>query len=163
MNSQRCPNPPEPAYSRRVLARLALSQACYETADLAAVGVPTVCDEFSTPDEYVRHAARLLASAHEALSRAVVYARETGGSWAEIAYALNLSSKQARTRFISAVETWNDEAHPPPAETMATLDKWCARHIERSSGAHYYARLDGIEDRMVSDNLQIPDNNDRAP
>ena len=88
MNSQLPPipvGPSDPADSRRALARLALSHAFYKTANLAAAGVPTVCDEFCTPDEYVRHAAQLLASAQEVLSRAVVYARENSDSWRLIA------------------------------------------------------------------------------
>lgn len=105
--------------------------------------------------------------AQDVLVRAVVYARERGGRWDDIAEALNLTAEQARDQYTAAMEQWEDALNRPwersgrflssrlpdgttePDETAADLDQWCLRHLEENHGA----RHDGIEDRMVSANL----------
>jgi hypothetical protein len=170
MTSQLPAVPPGPAdarHPRRALARLALSSAYREAADFAAGGVPTVSDEFGDAYDYVDHAARLLSSARDVLARAVVYARERGGRWDDIAEALNLSVEQARDQYTAMIDLWEDALNRPwersgpflasrmpdgatePDETAAALDKWCLRHLPANGGT----RHDGIEDRMVSANL----------
>jgi hypothetical protein len=174
MTAQLPPIPPGPAdttHPRRALARLALSSAYREAADFAAGGVPTVSDEYGDAYDYVDHAARLLSTAQDVLTRAVVYARERGGSWDDIAEALNLTAEQARDQYTATIDRWDDALNRPwersgrflasrmpdgttePDETAADLDQWCLRHLEEYDGARHNARHDGIEDRMVSANL----------
>lgn len=168
------PIPPGPAditHPRRALARLALSYAYYEAADFAAGGVPTVSDAYGDPYDYVDHAARLLSIAQEVLTRAVVYARERGGNWADIADAMSITEQQVSERYSTSPDAWEDALNRPwersgrflssrmpsgtaePGETAAYLDQWCARHLNSNDGARHNARHDGIEDRMVSANL----------
>jgi hypothetical protein len=167
------PGPADTTYSRRALARLALSSAYREAADFAAGGVPTVSDEYGDGYDYVDHAARLVSMAQEVLVRAVVYARERGGRWDDIAEALNLTAEQARDHYSAAVDQWEDALNRPwersgrflasrmpdgttePDETAAGLDQWCLRHLEENHGARHNARHSGLEDRMVSANLPV--------
>jgi hypothetical protein len=174
MTSQLPPIPPglaDTTHPRRALARLALSYAYYEVADFAAGGVPTVSDEFGDSYDYVDHAARLVAMAQDVLGRAVVYARERGGRWGDIAEALDTTAEQARDRYTVVVDQWEDALDRPwersgrflasrmpggttePDQTAADLDRWCSQHLEENSGTRHNARHDGIEDRMVSANL----------
>jgi hypothetical protein len=174
MTAQLPPVPPGPAdttHPRRALARLALSSAYREAADFAAGGVPTVSDEYGDAYDYVDHARRLASMAQDVLVRAVVYARERGGRWDDIAEALNLTADQARDHYIAAIKQWEDALDRPwersgrflasrmpdgttePDETAADLDRWCLRHLEENNGAWHNARHAGIEDRMVSANL----------
>lgn len=165
------PGPADTAYPRRALARLALSWAYRETADFATSGVPTVSDEFGGPWDTVDQAARLVAMAQDVLARAVVHAREQGGSWATIAEALNVPVDQARDRYAAVVDLWEDALDRPwercgpflssrmpegataPDDTGADLDQWCQRHLDDNHGARHNARHKGIEARMVSANL----------
>jgi hypothetical protein len=105
------------------------------------------------------------------LTRAVVYARERGGSWTTIAEALDVSAEQARDQYTATVDRWEAALDRPwersgrflasrmpdgttePDETIADLDRWCLRHLDEHSGARHNARHDGIEDRMVSARL----------
>lgn len=174
MTAQLPPIPPGPAdvtHPRRALARLALSSAYREAADFAAGGVPTVSDEYGDSYDYVDHAARLVSMARDALVRAVVYARERGGRWDDIAEALNLTAEQARDQYTAAIDQWEDALNRPwecsgrflasrmpegttePDQTAADLDQWCLRHLEENDGTRHNARHDGVEDRMVSANL----------
>jgi hypothetical protein len=162
------------------LARLALSCAYREVADFAAGGVPTVSDEYGGPYDYVDHAACLLSMAQDVVARAVLYARERGGSWSDIADALGITAGQARDRYTAALDHWDDALNQPwersgrflssrmpdgttePDQTAADLDQWCLRHLEENSGTRHNARHDGIEDRMVSGNLVGAGNSIRA-
>ncbi len=174
MTTELPPIPPGPAdttHPRRALARLALSYAYYEAADFAAGGVPTVSDEYGDPYDYVDHAARLVAIAQDVLTRAVVYARERGGNWADIAEAMCVTDQQARERYSKTLASWEDALDQPwersgpflssrmpsgtaePDETATYLDRWCSRHLEPNDGARRNARQEGAEDRMVSANL----------
>lgn len=162
------PGPADTTHPRRALARLALSAAYRETADFAAGGVPTVSDSYGDAWDYVDHAARLLAMAQEVLARAVVYARERGGTWSTIAEALDTTTEQVRERYAPTLDRWDEALDRPwersgrflasrmpdgttdPDATIADLDQWCLRHLDEHSGARHNARADGIEDRMVS-------------
>lgn len=165
------PGPADTTHPRRALARLAVSAAYREAADFAAGGVPTVSDEYGDPWDYVDHAARLLAMAQDVLARAVVYARERGGTWSTIAEALNSTEQQAREQYAPTLDRWDDALDRPwecsgrflasrmpdgttePDQTIADLDQWCLRHLDEHIGARHNARHDGIEDRIVSANL----------
>jgi hypothetical protein len=165
------PGPADTTHPRRALARLALSTAYREAADFAAGGVPTVSDAYGDPQDYVDHAARILAIAQDVLARAVVYARERGGTWSAIAEALDTTPEQARDRYTAIVDRWEDGLDQPwersgrflasrmpdgttePDVTAADLDRWCLRHLDENSGTRHNARHDDIEDRMVSATL----------
>lgn len=165
------PGPADTTHPRRALARLALSSAYREAADFASGGVPTVSDEYGDAYDYVDHARRLVSMAQDVLVRAVVYARDRGGRWDDIAEALSLTAEQARDRYSAAIDQWEDALNRPwehsgrflssrmpdgttePDQTAADLDRWCLRHLEENDGARHNARHGGIEDRMVSANL----------
>jgi hypothetical protein len=165
------PGPADTTHPRRALARLALSSAYRDAADFAAGGVPTVSDDYGDAYDYVDHAARLVSVAQDVLMRAVVYARERGGRWDDIAEALNLTAEQARDHYTAAIDQWEDALNRPwersgrflssrmpdgttkPDETIANLDQWCLRHLADNDGARHNARHEGIEDRMVSATL----------
>ncbi|MFL6122972.1 hypothetical protein [Actinophytocola sp.] len=174
MTAQLPPIPPGPAdttHPRRALARLALSTAYREAADFAAGGVPTVSDEYGDGYDNVDQAARLVSMAQDVLVRAVIYARERGGRWDDIAEALNVAAGQARDQYTAAIEQWEDALNRPwersgrflasrmpdgttePDETAADLDQWCLQHLKQNHGARHNAHNDGLEDHMVSANL----------
>jgi hypothetical protein len=165
------PGPADVTHPRRSLARLALSSTYLEAADFATGGVATVSDEFGDAYDCVDHAARLVSMAQDVLVRAVVYARERGGRWDDIAEALNLTAEQTRDQYTRAIEQWKDTLNRPwersgwllisrmpdgttePNEAGADLDQWCLRHLEDNDGGRHNARRAGTEDRMVSANL----------
>jgi hypothetical protein len=165
------PGPADTTHPRRALARLALSYAYADAADFAAGGVQTVSDHFADPWDFVDHAARLLVRAQDVLARAVVYARERGGTWTTIAEALDTTVEQARDQYTATIDRWEDALDRPwervgrfvlsrmpdgttePDRTAADLDQWCLRHLDEHNGTRNNARHDGIEDRMVSANL----------
>lgn len=174
MSTQLPPTPPGPAdttHPRRALARLALSYAYADAADFAAGGVPTVSDEYGDSWDYIDHAARLLARAQDILARAVIYARERGGTWTTIAEALDITAEQARDQYTATVNRWENALDQPwqragrflasrmpdgttePDHTATDLDRWCLRHLDEHNGTRHNARHDGIEGRMVSANL----------
>lgn len=163
------PGPADVIYPRRALSRLALSSAAAETAETAIGHVPTITD--GDAYEVVVYAARLAASARYVLTRAVVHAREIGGTWAEIAEALSITEQDAQERYREEIERWEDALDRPwersraflssrmpqgcsdPAWTADYLDRWCTRHSHETDAARSFAKQDGIEDRMVSANL----------
>src|SRR5262245_33744177 len=107
------PGPADITHPRRALARLALSAAYREAADFVAGGVPTVSDEYGHPDEFVDHAARLVAIAQDVLARAVVYARERGGNWTSIAKALDTTPEMARDQHTATIDLWETALDQP--------------------------------------------------
>lgn len=163
------PGPADVVFPRRALSRLALSSAAAETAETAAGHVPTDAD--GDAYQVVEYAARLASSAEYVLTRAVVHARELGGSWADIAEALGVPEDAAHWRYDVEVERWEDALDRPwehsghflasrlpdglsdPQWTAEYLDRWCARHIPETSAARSLAKTAGTEDRMVSANL----------
>jgi hypothetical protein len=162
------PGPADVTFPRRALSRLALSSASAETAEVASGHVPTDAD--GDAYQVVEYAAVLVSSARYVLTRAVVHAREIGGSWADIAEALCVSEREARERYGEEIERWEDALDRPwarsgsflvsrmpgdadPAWTVAYLDGWCSRHIPEDDSARSLARDAGTEDRMVSASL----------
>lgn len=162
---------PPAAYPPRALSRLALSQAHADVADLATAGVPTVCDRHANPRDFVNVANQLVAAAHEALNRAVVHARQLGGTWSEIADALAVTEDIARGRYTAVLDLWHHTLAQPeqycgevvvsrlpagarePDRSAHQLDQWCAEHLPPTSAARQTARREGITDRMVSAHL----------
>jgi hypothetical protein len=127
MTTQLPPIPPGPAdtsHPRHALARLALSSAYREAADFAAGGVPTVSDEYGDAYDYVDHAARLVSMAQDVVARAVVYARERGGRWDDIAEALNLTAEQARDQYTATIAQWGDALNRTWEGSGRFLSSW---------------------------------------
>ncbi|MEU7206102.1 hypothetical protein [Streptomyces sp. NPDC045470] len=100
-------DPPHP-YTEEALARLMLSDAYRQVADLALHGVTTGYDGSSIAGggSYVEEAAALVAGAESVLRRAVVYERERGTSWEEIGAALGIAKQSAHKKFAADVERW---------------------------------------------------------
>lgn len=94
------------AYTREALARLVLSQAAHGLAGSAGELVITRHDAYCGPGGRVSEAARLVASAEWALVRAVVYERERGSSWEEIAGYLGVGADEAEERFSPELARW---------------------------------------------------------
>jgi len=168
---QPVPIPPGPAdvtHPRRALARLALSTAAAELADVAAGLVPTVSDDGGHPADYLDAAARLLASAQALVARAVVYACDSGGHWSDVAAGLDVSEQDAHERYGPVLADWDDALNRPwersghyvscrlpdgasdPADSAAYLDRWCGEHLGPRNGARRRAERDGIAEQMVS-------------
>jgi hypothetical protein len=142
--------PPPTIYPPRDLARLAHAQACRELADLARGQVATTADNYAHPGEYVDAARRLVNDAETAMTRAVVFERQAGHSWATIAEALGVSAQAAQDRFEAAEREWQAALVRPwcpdtngrllysalpdgadgPEDYIRWLDDWCARHTE---------------------------------
>ncbi|WP_330304467.1 MULTISPECIES: hypothetical protein [unclassified Streptomyces] len=94
------------AYSREALARLVLSQAAYGIAGSAGELVITRHDAYCGPGGRVSEAAQLVASAERTLVRAVVYERERGSSWEEIARYFGVGADEAEERFSPELTRW---------------------------------------------------------
>jgi hypothetical protein len=150
------PTPPT-IYPPRDLARLAYAQACRELSDSARCQVATTADSYAHPGEYVEAARRLVNEADWALTRAVVFERQAGRSWATIAEALGVSAEAAQERFGQAELDWKAALVRPlrphryggylvsalpdgadgPEDYVRWLDDWCARHTETTDVAAY--------------------------
>lgn len=97
---------PEDEFSRRSLARLALSVTLAELADAAARLVPTFDDgslESGTMLESVR---MLVVKAEEALGRAALVERLSGASWSSLGEVLGTSKQAAQQKFGDREQDW---------------------------------------------------------
>lgn len=141
--------PADAALPRASLARLALSAAAKAVADRATWLVPTRVEAVPS----IAEAAHLVSEAQDVLTRAVVYARESGASWTEISTALDVTRQAAHLRFKDAVRRWQDALDEPRTagdaglrcelpdgfdmlngaslldQFLRHLDLWCRRHI----------------------------------
>ncbi|WP_327428592.1 hypothetical protein [Streptomyces sp. NBC_01236] len=120
------------AYSREALARLVLSQAAYGLAGSAGELVITRHDAFCGPGGRVSEAAELVASAEWTLVRAVVYERERGSSWEEIAGYLGVDEGEAEERFGPELARWASAFEVP-----YRLDETGRKRIPRLPTAAY--------------------------
>jgi hypothetical protein len=139
---------PGPSYSRRALARLALSLKAAEAAERATDLVPTVGDEWLPSGALLEEARRLAVAAEAVMQRAVTAERESGTSWAEIARRLGLGEHTARERFAANSQAWVDgveslmqpldgsiqvallpgDGMESPDQHAQRLDRWMAEH-----------------------------------
>ncbi|WP_406168758.1 hypothetical protein [Streptomyces sp. NBC_00996] len=87
------------AYTREALARLVLSEAARGVAGSARELVVTRHDTYCGPGGRAGEAAQLVESAEWTLAWAVVYERERGSSWEEIAGYLGIAADEAEKRF----------------------------------------------------------------
>jgi hypothetical protein len=141
----------ESGYSRRSLARLALSVAAAELADHARALVPTNADAHAEPGEFLEHAQQLLAAAQSLVQRAAVLERERGASWDVLGERLEISKQAAQQRFAATLENWRSALDEPlvptgrnqvvydcrlpdgpddPERHAQRLDAWLAHHQE---------------------------------
>lgn len=167
------PGPADVDYPRRALSRIALSHAARDAAETAAALVPTVSDGHAHTDdaEEVRLAHQLTVQARAVLERAVVHARERGVSWQTIGEDHHdITRQSAHERHGDAIGAWEDALDRPwthsgpwlasrlpdgadrPAETAASLDRWCATG-HASDSARGLAADKGVAEHMVSANL----------
>jgi hypothetical protein len=136
-------------YSRRGLARLALSAAAAELSDRARLAVHGNADRHVAAGELVENALALVAQADEVLNRAIVLERERGTSWSVLGDALRVSKQAAQQKHGPSFEQWRDALDEPlrrgrgnifdcqlpdgpddPDAHVARLDTWIARHCE---------------------------------
>ncbi|MCX4966830.1 hypothetical protein OHA98_18700 [Streptomyces sp. NBC_00654] len=94
-------------FTRQALARLVLCDHAVDVADGAAGLVATANDSDAGPGGRVSQAFRLVELAERAVISAVVYERERGSSWEEIARFLGIGPAEAEGRFAANLEGWN--------------------------------------------------------
>ncbi|MFF0445065.1 hypothetical protein ACFYT4_01370 [Streptomyces sp. NPDC004609] len=123
------------AYSRRALARLVLSDRAAGLADAAAALVVTRYDPYTGPGGRVSEAAALTRFAERLLAQAVVYERERGSSWEEIAAHLDTGAEEAEEAYSPEIGSWNGAF-----ETPYRLDPTGRKLIPRLPTAAYHPR-----------------------
>lgn len=161
------PGPADITHPRRALARLALSAAAADLAEVAAALVPTIGR--ARPGDHVSLAAQLLDQARDVLDRAVVYEHDHGTSWREVGEQLDVTKQSAHERFGTVVADWESGLDEPysddgpirharlpdgatdPDASAARLDRWCTQHAPAST--RRLAEQDGLADKMVSAGL----------
>ncbi|NXY93215.1 hypothetical protein HYE82_02030 [Streptomyces sp. BR123] len=94
-------------FTRQALARLVLCDHSVNVADHASGLVATEWDADTGPGGRVSQAFQLIELAERALAAAVIYERERGSSWAEIAQYLGIGPAQAEERFAADLDGWN--------------------------------------------------------
>ncbi|HEX6245298.1 MAG TPA: hypothetical protein VFZ61_30460, partial [Polyangiales bacterium] len=163
---------PGPSYSRRALARLALSLKAAQVSEQATDLVPTLGDEWMPSGALLDEARRLLVAAEAVLQRAVTVERESGTSWSEVGRKLGMSEHAAQERFAANSQAWVDgvdslmqpveggiEAPLLPGDGVDTpdqhaqrLDHWMAeRDAEEGDAQRQVSR--GLEPAPLSEQL----------
>ncbi|WP_037622336.1 hypothetical protein [Streptomyces aureus] len=130
-------------FSRQALARLVLCDHAVDVADSARGLVATRHDPDTGPGGRVSQARWLIDLAERALVSAVVYERERGASWADIAGYLGIEPSEAEARFTADLVRW-DEAFEvpyrldetgrkriPQLPTAAYDPAWACTHLDR--------------------------------
>ncbi|MDA5284290.1 hypothetical protein [Streptomyces sp. Isolate_45] len=100
-------------FTRQALARLVLCDHAVDIADGAAGLVATENDPDTGPGGRVSQAFQLIELAERALTSAVIYERERGSSWAEIAPYLGIGPAEAEDRFGVNLDNWNTAFEVP--------------------------------------------------
>ncbi|MFI7180501.1 hypothetical protein [Streptomyces spororaveus] len=100
-------------FTRQALARLVLSDHAVDVADGAAGLVATENDPDTGPGGRASQAFQLIELAERALVSAVVYERERGSSWTEIAQYLGIGPAEAEERFGASLDNWNTAFEVP--------------------------------------------------
>ncbi|THA45155.1 hypothetical protein [Streptomyces sp. A1136] len=119
-------------FSRQALARLVLCDQAADVADGAAGLVATENDPDTGPGGRVSQAFQLIELVERALASAVIYERERGSSWAEIAQYLGISPAEAEERFAANLDSWNTAFDVP-----YRLDKTGRKRIPQLPTAAY--------------------------
>ncbi|MFC8364881.1 hypothetical protein ACFUIY_34030 [Streptomyces griseorubiginosus] len=100
-------------FTRQALARLVLCDHAAAIADGAAGLVATENDPDTGPGGRVSQAFQLIELAERALVSAVIYERERGSSWTEIAQYLGIGPADAEEHFASNLDGWNTAFEVP--------------------------------------------------
>lgn len=100
-------------YTREALARLVLSQAAADLARDAGTLVVTRNDADTGPGGRASEARRLVEHAEELLVRAVVFERERGASWEDVARYLDLAPQAAEERYAPELACWSEALAEP--------------------------------------------------
>jgi hypothetical protein len=136
-------------FTRQALARLVLCDHAVDVADGAAGLVATENDPDTGPGGRVSQAFQLIELAERALVSAVIYERERGSSWAEIAQYLGIGPTEAEERFAANLDGWNTAFDVPyrlddtgrkripqlptaaydPAWACTQLDRWARNRL----------------------------------
>lgn len=125
------------AYSREALAHLVLSDHAQGLAETACRLAVTRYDAYTGPGGRVSEAVALTRIAPRLLADAVVYERERGSSWQDIAAYPGVPAAEAEERFTPAVERWSTAFDIPyrldatgrkriPQLPTAAYDRQCA-------------------------------------
>ncbi|MFJ8361450.1 hypothetical protein [Streptomyces sp. NPDC093984] len=137
------------AFSREALARLALSSQAVGAANCASALVATRNDVDTGLGGRVSEALRLTKVADETLVRAVVYERERGATWAQIAEYLGAGAGETKERFAPELARWLQAFEAPyrldetgrklipqlptaaydPMSAVRRLDLWAGLHV----------------------------------
>ncbi|MFD6342292.1 hypothetical protein [Streptomyces sp. NPDC060131] len=159
-------------FTRQALARLVLCDHAVDIADGAAGLVATENDPDSGPGGRVSQAIQLIELADRALASAVIYERERGSSWAEIAQYLEIDPAEAEERFAANLDSWNTafevpyrlddtgRKRVPQLPTAAYDPAWACTQLDGWAGS----RLILVNDeRAVSSGLVMAVPEDGAP
>jgi hypothetical protein len=103
-------------FSKRALARLVLSSKTADLANAAGELAVTVHDAHTGPGARASEAFALTVAAERVLATAVVYERERGSSWVDIAQYLGIDAAEAERRFAPEITHW-DSAFEQPYRT----------------------------------------------
>jgi hypothetical protein len=159
-------------FSREALARLVLCDHAVNVANGASGLVGTRHDHDCGPGGRVSQAFQLVELAERVLASAVIYERERGSSWAEIAQYLGTDAAEAEARFAVVLDGWRtafttpyrlDETGSkriPQLPTAAYDPAWACQHLDRWASIHHV----GIDDRhAVSSGLAAASPEGRFP
>ncbi|GAA5006665.1 hypothetical protein [Streptomyces siamensis] len=144
-------------FSRQALARLVLCDHAVDVADSARGLVATRHDPDTGPGGRVSQALQLIELAERALVSAVIYERERGASWADIARYLGIDPSEAEARFTANLALWDTafevpyqlddtgRKRVPQLPTAAYDPAWACTQLDR------WARLQrlGIDDEQA--------------
>lgn len=141
-------------FGARADARLRMSVAAAEVADLAAPLVPLVGDARFSDYEFVAAAGDTLKAAEQLVELTVVRHLAEGRDWAEVAEALKISEDEARRRYQGAWEHFEltqpiprDPKDPTARHLRRDLDKldaWCATHLGGEDPGHGISVTGGL-------------------
>ncbi|MEU4955742.1 hypothetical protein [Streptomyces lavendulae] len=156
-------------FTRQALARLVLCDHAVDVADAASGLVATENDVDTGPGGRVSQAFQLIELAERALASAVVFERERGSSWAEIAQYLGIGPAEAEERFAAVLGEWGtafdvpyrlDETgrkRIPQLPTAAYDPAWACEKLDR------WASLQNIGIDAVSSGLAMADPEEEPP
>ncbi|MFG2949943.1 hypothetical protein [Streptomyces adustus] len=144
-------------FTRQALARLVLCDHAVDVADGAVGLVATGNDPDTGPGGRVSQAFQLIELAERALVSAVIYERERGSSWTEIAQYLGIGPAEAEERFAANLDGWNTAFEVP-----YRLDDSGRKRIPQLPTAAYDpARACGLLDTWARNQLVLV--NDKRP
>ncbi|UWE13447.1 hypothetical protein [Actinacidiphila bryophytorum] len=136
-------------FTREGLARLVLSDDAMGLAAAASALVSTRQDPYCGPGGRASEAVHLIELAERLLASAVIYERERGSSWQEIAQYLGIDPAEAEARFTPDLAAWATAFAVPyrpdktgrkrvPQLPPAAYDPaWACKNLDRRSSIHH--------------------------